>query len=90
MQGDAFQLQGELRAGDAAGLRDSLQAGLSQGDLRIATEGLTAADCATVQVLVSARRTAAQMGRALHIDIPEGGVLAVLLDRLCLRAVLAG
>jgi anti-anti-sigma regulatory factor len=84
------ELSGALRAGDAAGLRDRLGAALDAGDLRVTTTDVTEADCATVQVLVAAQRTAAHLDRKLQIDIPEGGALAVMLDRLALRAALAG
>lgn len=85
-----LELRGEMRAGDAAGLRDRMRAALEAGDLRVATEGLTGVDCAVVQVLVSARRTAGQLDRDLQIGMPEGGALGAMLDRLGLRAALAG
>ena len=43
--------------GDAA-RRETLMAALAEGDLRLDTSALTAADCAVVQVLLSARRSA--------------------------------
>jgi anti-anti-sigma regulatory factor len=89
MDGEYIELEGELRAGDAAGLRDRLRAALEAGDLRLGTAGLTGADCATVQVLIAARRTAVQLDRNLQIDCPDGGALAATLDRLALRAPLA-
>jgi hypothetical protein len=42
-----------------------------------------------VQVLLSARRSAAQLDRNLHIDIAEGGALASMLDRLALTDAFA-
>lgn len=77
-------LSGDLRAGAAGTLRDDLVAALTKGDLRVKTAGLTGADAAIVQVLVSARATAAQMDRKLQIDLPKDGVLAALLDRLAI------
>jgi hypothetical protein len=90
MDGEFFELEGELRAGDAADLRDRLRAALEAGDLRLGTAGLTGADCATVQVLIAARRTAVQLDRNLQIDCAEGSALAVMLDRLALRPHLPG
>ncbi|MDP2084560.1 MAG: STAS domain-containing protein [Gemmobacter sp.] len=80
------ELQGALRGADAAALRAELAEALAQGDVRIGTDGLTAVDTAIVQVLLSARQTAAQTARTLHIDIPSGGTLAAMIDRLALRA----
>jgi anti-anti-sigma regulatory factor len=90
MDAGSIELEGELRAGDAAGLRDRLRAALEAGDVQVGTAGLTAADCATVQVLISAKRSALQLDRNLQIDSPDGGALALMLDRLALRAALAG
>lgn len=78
------ELSGNLRAGEAALLRDDLGAALVKGDLRLKTAGLTAVDSAIVQVLVSARATALQMDRKLQIDVPKDGVLAAMLDRLAI------
>lgn len=86
----SIELEGELRAGDAAGLRDRLRAALEAGNVRVETAGLAAADCAAVQVLISAKRTAQQLDRNLQINCPDGGALALMLDRLALRAALAG
>lgn len=90
MDGDTIELAGELRAGAAAELRDRLAAALAAGDVRIGSAGLTGVDCAVVQVLVSARVTAAQLDRDLQIAVPEGGALGAMLDRLGLRGALAG
>ena len=78
------ELSGNLRAGEAALLRDDLAQALAKGDLRLKTAGLTAADAAVVQVLVSARATALQMDRKLQVDLPKDGVLAAMLDRLAI------
>jgi hypothetical protein len=83
------ELQGDLRAGDAEGLRVTLLGALEAGDLRIETAGLGSADMAVVQVLLSARRMAAQAGRTLEIAVPENGPLARLLARLALDGALA-
>ena len=80
------ELQGTLRVGEAAALRDALIEALSQGDVQISTDGLTAIDSAIVQILLSARRSADQLERNLQIDIPEGGALAAMRDRLALGA----
>lgn len=77
-----WDLSGDLRAGAAAALRDDLAAALAAGDVRLMTAGLTAVDASIVQVLVSARRTAAQLDRKLQMDLPEDGVLAGMLARL--------
>lgn len=90
MDGAVLELRGDIRAGDAAGLRDRMRAALEAGDLRVETEGLAGVDCAVAQVLVSARATAGQLDRNLQIGVQEGGALAVMLDRLGLRAALAG
>lgn len=82
-------LQGDLRAGDAEGLRVALLGALEAGDLRIGTEDLKSADMAVVQVLLSARRTAAAAGRQLEIAVPQDGPLARLLARLALDGALA-
>lgn len=82
MDGTVIELSGDMRAGAAADLRDRLQAALGSGDLRISTGGVTAVDCAIVQVLVSARRTAAQLDRKLQVDGQERGALGAMLDRL--------
>lgn len=83
------ELQGDLRAGDAEALRAELLAMLDAGDLRVGTAGLTSADMAAVQVLLSAQHSAAQRGRSVKIDIPHGGVMAVLLARLALEEAMA-
>lgn len=83
------ELAGDLRAGAAAGLRDDLVTALAAGDLRLKTAGLTGVDASIVQVLVAARATAAQMDRKLQIDIPKGGALAALLDRLAIGPALS-
>lgn len=83
------ELQGDLRAGDAEGLRRDLLAALEAGDLRIETAGLKSADMAVVQVLLSARRMAVQAGRQLEIAVPGDGPLARLLPRLALDDALA-
>ena len=90
MDGGSIELEGELRAGDAAGLRDRLRAALEAGNVHVGTAGLSGTDCATVQVLISAKRTALQLDRNLQIDSPVDGALALMLDRLALRAALAG
>lgn len=82
-------LDGDVRTGDAAALRDRLREGLAAGDLRIVTGGLTSVDCAVVQVLIAARRSAAQFERDLQIDTPPDGVLAAALERMALTAALA-
>lgn len=82
-------LDGDWKIGQAAALRETLMAALAEGDLRLDTTALTAADCAVVQVLLSARRSAAQLDRNLHIDIAEGGALASMLDRLALTDAFA-
>ena len=90
MSEQVVTLVGDVRTGDAAGLRDQLRAGLDAGDLLIATGGLTSVDCAVVQVLVAARRSAVQLERDLQIDMPADGVLAATLDRLALTGALVG
>ena len=82
-------LDGELKTAQAAALRETLMAALAEGDLRIDTTGVTAADCAVVQVLLSARNSARQLDRNLQIDIAEGGALAQMLDRLALTDAFA-
>jgi anti-anti-sigma regulatory factor len=80
------ELQGTLRAGEAATLRAALAEALSQGDVQVATADLTAIDGAIVQVLLSARRSAEQLERKLQVEIPDGGALATMRDRLALGA----
>ncbi len=80
------ELQGTLRAGEAAALRATLADALSQGDVRISTDGLTAIDSAILQILLSAQRSAEQLERNLQIDFPQGGALAAMRDRLALGA----
>ena len=82
------ELQGTLRAGEAATLKASLEHLLSQGDVLISATKLEAVDAAIVQVLLSAQRTAAQLDRNLQIDVQYGGVLAKLCQRLALREAL--
>jgi ABC-type transporter Mla MlaB component len=82
------ELQGTLRAGEAATLKASLEHLLSQGDVLVASAQLEAVDAAIVQVLLSAQRTAAQLDRNLQIDCHDGGALAKLCDRLALRDAL--
>ena len=82
-------LDGELKTAQAAALRETLMAALAAGNLRIDTAGVTAADCAVVQVLLSARSTARQLDRNLQIDIAEEGALADMLDRLALTDAFA-
>lgn len=82
------ELQGNLRAGEAAALRSELAEALAAGDVRIDALGLTGVDCAIVQVLLSARRTAAQLERNLQIVGQDGGALATMLERLALSPAL--
>lgn len=89
MAEDVVTLVGDVRTGDAAGLRERLQAGLAAGDLRVDTVGLTSVDCAVVQVLIAARRSAVQLERNLTIERPDGGALATALERLALDDALA-
>jgi ABC-type transporter Mla MlaB component len=77
-------MQGTLRASDAAAVAEALAKALSQGDLQIETQDLTAVDGAVLQVLLSAGQSAAQLERKLHITFPEGGALSVMRDRLAL------
>ena len=84
------ELQGDLRAGEAEGLRRALLADLEAGDLRIDTSAVTSADMAVVQVLLSAQRTAAQAGRRLEIGLAPEGPLARLVARLALETALDG
>lgn len=79
-----MELAGDLRAGDAPGLRSGLMAALAGGDVTIGSVGVTAVDAAVVQVLVSAKRTAAQLDRNLQIEVVAGGALDALLARLAL------
>ena len=90
MDGNVIELSGDLRAGAAADLRDRLRQALEAGDLQVATGALQAVDCAIVQVLVSAGRTAAQLDRKLQIDGQAQGALGAMLDRLGLAAATAG
>jgi anti-anti-sigma regulatory factor len=77
-----MELAGDLRAAAAETLRADLAAALGRGNLRVTTAGLTGVETSIVQVLVAARRSAAQMNRKLTIDIAKDGVLARLLARL--------
>lgn len=81
-------LQGDLRAGDADGLRTTLMAHLEAGNLKINTAAVTAVDAAILQVLISARRTAAALGRTLTFDFKDGTPFAQFADRMALREVL--
>lgn len=90
MSEQVVALAGDARTGDAAGLRDQIRAVLDAGDLRVATAELASVDCAVVQVLIAARRSAAQLDRDLQIEMPEDGVLAAMLDRLALTGALGG
>lgn len=80
-------LQGTLRAGDAAALGSALADALAQGDVTIATRDLTSLDSAIVQVLLSAQKTAAQLERNLQIDCPQGGALAAICEKLAIGPV---
>lgn len=82
-------LQGDLRAGDAEGLRAALLMALQAGDLRIGTADVVSADTAILQVLLSARQSARQLDRVLEIDLPPDGALARLLPRLALEGAFA-
>jgi len=90
MDGGVIELSGDLRAGAAAELRDRLRAALEAGDLRVGTAGLTGVDCAIVQLLVAAGRTAAQLDRNLQIEGLAQGALAAMLDRLAIATLPAG
>ena len=89
MSGAVLELEGDLRAGDAEALRARLLAALAEGDVVLRTAGLTAADTAVVQVLLSAQRTARQLDRNLQIDAPQAGALGAMAARLALGDVLA-
>lgn len=82
-------LEGELKTAQAAALRETLMAALAEGDLCIDTTGVTAADCAVVQVLLSAQCSARQLDRNLQVVIAEDGALASMLDRLALTDAFA-
>ncbi len=84
------ELHGSLRAAEATALKTALQDLLSQGDLCVVTNDLVALDAAILQVLLSAKRTAAQLDRNLQIDCREGGALATLCERLALGGSLCG
>lgn len=85
MDDGVIELSGDMRAGAAGDLRDRLTAALTAGDLRVASEGLTGVDCAIVQVLVAAGKTAAQLDRKLQIDGIGTGALGAMLERLALE-----
>lgn len=84
MDGGVMELSGELRAGGAAALRDRLHEALRNGDLRLSVAALTGVDCATVQVLVAAARTAARLDRNLQVEGLSEGALGAMLDRLAI------
>lgn len=84
MDGGVIELSGEMRACAAAELRAQLIAALEAGDLRISATELTGADCAIMQVLVAACRTADRLDRNLQIDGVEDGALGAGLDRLAI------
>lgn len=88
MAAGTMELTGDLRAGDAERLRGDLITALSGGDVALSTGGLTSVDMAVLQVLLAARRTAAQQGRHLSIDAPPGGALAAMATRLALHDAL--
>jgi len=90
MTEEVVTLSGDMRTGDAAGLRERLQSALDAGDMRIETADLASVDCAVVQVLIAARRSAALLQRKLNIDSPEEGTLAAALERMALADALAG
>lgn len=82
------ELQGDLRAGDAEGLRSTLLAALEAGDVKIAANTVTSADAAILQVLISARRTAEARKRSLTFDLSEDAPLAAFAARLALSDAL--
>jgi anti-anti-sigma regulatory factor len=86
MSDTILELQGTMRAGDAAGFRAAIAEALVQGDVQVATDGLVAIDAAVVQVLLSALHSAAHLERNLQITIPDGGAFAIMRDRLALGA----
>lgn len=90
MAATTHELHGTLWAGDATALRTALEDLLSRGDLCVVTYDLVALDAAILQVLLSAKRTAAQLDRNLQIDSPEGRALATLCERLALGDSLGG
>ena len=67
----AFRVDGELTIYRAAEIRESLQAALARlavgDDLQIDLSAVTEMDCAGVQLLLAARKTAHAGGRAVRI-----------------------
>lgn len=64
-------------------LRDRLASEIgSQRSLMISASALKSIDVSTLQLLASAHRSAALAGKAIALEVPEGGVLAQTLVRL--------
>jgi len=75
-----YPLRGALGIRDAAGLASDLRTALeSSPSVLVDASGLASADLAIVQVLVAARRSAAESGGGLTVCAPPDGALAGLL-----------
>ena len=76
----AVHLSGEITLLEAANLKERLLEALAAPALQLECENLLAVDLAVLQVLLAARRTAAQRGRPFHInDSPDSTLAACAL-----------
>ncbi|MCB8836458.1 lipid asymmetry maintenance protein MlaB [Aurantimonas sp. VKM B-3413] len=82
-----FDLVGECGIRNVGEMASALQT-LADGDIRIDARGLTSADISVLQLLVSARKSAAAKGRTLSITVEEGDVLHRAIDRAGLGSAL--
>ena len=77
----AFRVHGELTIYRAAEISESLQAALAGlavgGDLQVDLSSVTEMDCAGVQLLLAARKTAHAGGRTLRVAERSPAVLEV-------------
>ena len=82
-----FDLVGECGIRDVEEIASALQK-LTDGDIRIDARALASVDVSVLQLLVSARKSAAAGGRSLTITTQEGDVLHRAIDRAGLAPAL--
>ncbi|KGM88462.1 STAS domain protein [Roseovarius mucosus DSM 17069] len=77
-------LTGDLKIASADDLAQQLNTALTNGDVTLCTKKLVSIDAASLQVLLSAFKTAQGLAHRFAVDMPSGSVLETALDRIAL------
>jgi anti-anti-sigma regulatory factor len=83
-----LRLTGALRLATAERLAKQLHKGLAERDVAIDATEVSDLDAATLQVLVSAKATAATQGRHLSLTFSPDSRAEAMIQRLCLSDAL--